>query len=453
LASLFDEPVDEEALRRSAPLAERLRPRTFDEVLGQPQLLGEGAALRQQIDEDRLRSVILWGPPGTGKTTIARLLAERSEARFVPFSAVLSGVKELRAACREAEAHRRHGSRTLLFIDEIHRFNKAQQDAFLPFVESGDVILVGATTENPSFSLNPALQSRTLVLRVDPLDEDAMVALCERALADDDRGYGSLGLSVAVEAMAGLVRFAAGDARRFLTALEAVVAVHPIGLDLISKEEVERVLDRPIPVHDRGGDRHFDLLSAFHKSMRNSDVDAALYYMVRMLEAGEDPLVIVRRMLAFAAEDVGTADPQALSIAHNALESVRFLGLPEGRLAMGNACVYLSLAPRSNAVLRALDAAKQAVLEDPGAEVPKALRNAPTALARSMGHGAGYVYAHDTESAVADLQCLPDSLEGRRFFVPTGRGFEAKIQQRMRQIQAAQAGEARARVEEGDSAG
>ena len=420
---------------RFAPLAERMRPRNFDEVLGQDELLGADAPLRRALAEGRFTSCVLWGEPGTGKTTIARLLAQASSARFVAFSAVLSGIKDLRLVCAEAEQAKARGRRTLLFVDEIHRFNKAQQDAFLPWVEKGDVILVGATTENPSHALVPALQSRLLIQRLHLLKPADIIQLLERAIADRERGLGGRELELPLEALRKIALFAAGDARRALTALENVAASAK-DAETLSAQHVERVLGRPLPVLDKNGEEHFNLLSAFHKSLRNSDPDAALYWMLRLLEGGEDPLVLVRRMLAFAAEDVGLADPQALRIALAALESVRFLGMPEGRLAMGNACVYLAIAPRSNAVYAALEKAQAALREHPRAAVPMALRNASTKLDRDAGYGEGYVYAHDTQAGVADLDCLPEELAGASFYVPTGRGLEERIAQRLAEIQA-----------------
>ena len=418
------------------PLAERMRPRSLDQVVGQADLLASDAALRRALDQDRLSSIVLWGPPGCGKTTIARLIAHEVDARFVPFSAVLSGVKELRAICVEAERAQAAGERTLLFVDEIHRFNKSQQDAFLPFVERGDVLLVGATTENPSFELNPALQSRVRVLRLAPIAREELISLCRSALADEEHGLGARRLEVDDEALEAIAVYAVGDARRALTALEAATASLADG-DRLTHEGVEKAIQRPVPIHDKGGESHFDQLSAFHKSLRNSDPDAAMYWMQRLLAGGEDPLVLLRRMCAFAAEDIGTADPQAMQIVASAIDNVRFLGLPEGRMAMGVACVYLALAPRSNAVYRAQKAIDDAIREAPGATVPMHLRNAPTSLMSELGYGSGYVYAHDVEGGVADMDCLPEELAGRTFYEPGPRGFEKRIRERIAELREA----------------
>ncbi len=421
--SLFEKP--------GAPLAERMRPQTLDEVLGQGELLDEGGRLRSLLRAEVPPSVVFYGPPGVGKTTLALLLAKEVEADFLAFSAVLSGVKELRAACARAGEARRVGRRTMLFVDEIHRFNKGQQDALLPFVESGDVILCGATTENPGFAVNPALLSRVQVLRLEALDEEALRALQERALADRERGLGELGLELEPAATEAIAYLGLGDARRVLNLLEACAHSLPEGEKRITKAFVESVAGTLVPVHDKGGDSHFDLLSAFHKSLRNSDPDAALYYMVRALEAGEDPMVLLRRMVAFASEDVGLADPNALQLAMAALEAVRFLGLPEGRLAMGEACVYLAVAPRSNTVYKALGRARGAFIKKPGARIPMHLRNSPTSIHKAAGAGEGYIYAHDTEEGVAPMECLPEDIRGHKFYQPGERGFEKRIAERL----------------------
>lgn len=435
MSGLYDDMSPEELpADEHSPLAERMRPRDFDEVLGQEHLVGKDAPLRRALEEDRLGSILLWGPPGVGKTTLARMLAEKVDAVYAPFSAVLSGVKDLREVCRVAVERRKRGKRTLLFVDEIHRFNKSQQDAFLPYVEKGDVILVGATTENPSFELNAALLSRVTVHTLEPLTRDDLVTLLERTLADAERGLGAQGIDAEPDALMALAHQAAGDARKALTALEHSLASLRATETRLTKAHVEEALSRPILLHDKSGEEHFNLLSAFHKSLRNSDPDAALYYMVRLLSAGEDPLVLVRRMVAMAAEDVGTADPQALTVALNALHAVRFLGLPEGRLAMGEAAVYLSLAPRSNAVYRALQACDEALREEPGARVPMHLRNAPTRFMKDQGYGKGYQYAHDVEGGVADMGCLPDELAGRCFYQPGDRGFEKRIRERLLEL-------------------
>ncbi len=421
------------------PLAERLRPRTLDEVVGQAEVVGEGAFLRRAIAEDRVPSLVLWGPPGSGKTTLARILARATSCRFVPFSAVTSGIKEVKAVMSDAARLRRADSRrSLVFIDEIHRFNRAQQDAFLPYVEKGDIVLVGATTENPSFEVNAALLSRCRVVVLKPLSPEEIGRVLERALADGEDGLGGLqGLpEVADDALEALAQLASGDARRALNLLELVVddaissATARVGL-----EEVRRVEQRKTLLYDKSGEEHFNLISALHKSLRESDAQAAVYWLARMLEAGEDPLYIARRMVRFASEDVGLADPKALSQALDAWESYQRLGSPEGELALAQAAVYLAVAPKSNALYRALGAARRTVQERPAEGVPMTIRNAPTRLMKEVGYGKGYVYAHDTEDAVGGLDCLPESLQGTRFYEPTERGVEARIGERMREIE------------------
>jgi putative ATPase len=413
------------------PLADRMRPCTLAEFLGQDHLVGADKALRRAIESGKTGSLILFGPPGVGKTTLAQLIAQHSGLHFVPFSAVLSGVKDVREAVAEAEQRQqREGKGTLLFIDEIHRFNKAQQDAFLPFVEQGLVVLVGATTANPAFSVIAPLLSRCRVLRLLPIDDDAMQALVARALTDPERGLGRRGLTLTPQAQDRLIAFAAGDARRALTALEAAQATCPDGETLREAAITEAIQQRTL-LHDKSGDQHFDLLSALHKSLRNSDVQAAVYWLARFLEADADPLQAARRMVAVAAEDIGLADPMALQIAVAALTALQNMGLPEGRLPLAEAAIYLAAAPKSNAAYRAIEAAGTAVRQGPQHPVPDHLRNAPTPLAKAWGHGKGFAYAHDFEGAVAPMACLPPAIAEAIFYAPSARGFEAKVKQRM----------------------
>ena len=422
--TLFEKPVQK-------PLAERMRPIDLGEYLGQEHLLGTGKALRDAIEEGKAGSLILFGPPGVGKTTLALLIARASNRNFEQFSAVLNGIKDVRAAVERAEQVRQmEGKGTLLFIDEIHRFNKAQQDAFLPLVESGKVVLVGATTENPAFSVIAPLLSRCRVLRLQALGAEHLSNLIRRALDDPMRGLGKQSLSIDDAAIERLTMLSGGDARRALTILEACSNITEDGAAITLESLMEAAQHRTL-IHDKSGDQHYDLLSAFHKSLRNSDVQACVYWMARMLEAGVDPMQPARRMLAMAAEDIGLADPMALQVATSAFVAVQNLGLPEGRLPLTEAAIYLAQAPKSNAVYRAINAATELVREGEQHEIPLQLRNAVTGLAKDLGHGAGYRYAHDCPDGVAPMQCLPDSLQGRVFFDPTDRGFEAKIRGRM----------------------
>ena len=428
---LFDQdPEPQKGVDPSAPLAERMRPRTLDELIGQESLVGPGRPLREAIERDRLRSIILWGPPGTGKTTLARVIANATRAHFIAFSAVLSGIKEIREVMAEAEqARRRSGRRTILFIDEIHRFNRAQQDAFLPRVESGDIVLIGATTENPSFEVNSALLSRSKVHVLAPLTPDALARILRRALEDADRGLGALGVTATDEAVAGIARYANGDARIALNMLEAAASV--AGDRTIDAAVVADLAQNRSLLYDKTGEEHYNLISALHKSMRNSDPDASVYWLARMVESGEDPLYIARRLVRFASEDVGNADPQALSIAVAAKEAAHFMGMPEGNTALAQAAIYLATAPKSNAVYRAYGDAAEAAANEIAEPVPLHLRNAPTRLMKELNYGKDYRYAHAEADGVADMECLPPAHQGRRFYVPTERGFEQEIRRRI----------------------
>ena len=430
---LFDDPAGAPDRNRS-PLAERMRPRTFDEYVGQQDLLAPGKPLREAIERDLLQSVILWGPPGTGKTSLARLIADTTKAYFIAFSAVLSGIREIRDVMAEAErARRASGRRTILFIDEIHRFNKAQQDAFLPRVESGDIVLIGATTENPSFEVNAPLLSRSQVFVLQPLSEDDTVAILRRALADEERGLGALAISVADEAVRSIARYANGDGRVALNLLEFAAASAPAveGAARIDEAFLKQSIERRALLYDKTGEEHYNLISALHKSMRNSDPDAAVYWLARMIEAGEDPLYIARRLVRFASEDVGNADPQALTVAVAAKEACHFIGMPEGNTALTQAVTYLATAPKSNAVYKAYLRAAQDAHTGRAEPVPLHLRNAPTKLMKQLEYGKDYEYAHDDPNAVTGMDCLPPSLAGRKYYQPTERGFEKEIKRRL----------------------
>ncbi len=427
---------DEPITGPEAPLAERLRPATLDGVVGQREIVGARGFLRRAIAEDRVLSMVLWGPPGSGKTTLARIVAGATESRFVPFSAVTSGIKEVKQVMADAERFRRaDGRRTLVFVDEIHRFNKAQQDAFLPYVERGDIVLVGATTENPSFEVNAALLSRCRVVVLEALAPGDLKLLVERALADTERGLGATGVVLEPEAMDSLIQLASGDARKTYNLLELVVAdAVSGGKRSVAAGAVQRVAQRKVLLYDKSGEEHFNLISALHKSLRESDADAAVYWLARMLEAGEDPNYVARRLVRFASEDVGLADPHALRQTLGAWDAYRRLGSPEGDLALAQATIYLAMAPKSNAVYRAFGAAKKTVAERPADPVPKVIRNAPTRLMKEVGYGDGYVYAHDTEEGIGGLDCLPDSLQGTTFYQPTTRGIEKRIGERLKEI-------------------
>ncbi len=431
---LFGEPAPGDAPAPAAPLADRMRPRTLDEIVGQEHLLGPGKVLRAALERGELHSMVLWGPPGSGKTTLASLMARVAGARFVAFSAVLSGIKEIREVVAEAERERaRRRAPTILFVDEIHRFNRAQQDAFLPHVEKGTVVLVGATTENPSFEVNGALLSRCRVYVLEGLTEAELLVLMRRALADAERGLAALGPEADDAALALVARLSDGDARTALNILELAVRLAPAtdGRRRVTAPGVREAAQRKTLLHDKAGEAHYNLISALHKSLRDSDPDAALYWLTRMLEGGEDRLYIARRLVRFASEDVGNADPRALMLTLAAKEAYDFLGDPEGELALAQAALYLALAPKSNAVYVALDAARADVLAHPAEPVPLHIRNSPTRLMKELGYGQGYQYAHDAPDARVEQEDLPAALRGRQYYHPTDRGLEAELGRRL----------------------
>lgn len=421
---------------QAAPLASRLRPDNLEEYVGQEHLIGKGKILRQLIEKDQISSMIFWGPPGVGKTTLARIIAGQTKAEFVEFSAVTSGIREVKEVMRQAEDNRCMGIRTLLFADEIHRFNKAQQDAFLPFVEKGSIILVGATTENPSFEINSALLSRCKVFILKALGESDLLRLLKHALKSP-KGLGNLRIDIKEEHLSAIARFANGDARTALNTLEMVVfngRMNEQAVLCVDQEVLAQCMDRRSLLYDKNGDEHYNLISALHKSMRNSDPDAAVYWMCRMLDGGEDPLYIARRLVRFASEDVGMADSHALQIAIAAYQACHFLGMPECDVHLTHAVVYLAMAPKSNALYEACEACKKDVRELPAEPVPLQICNAPTGLMKELHYGEGYIYAHDTVEKLSRMQCLPDSLAGRRYYRPKAQGEEEQIKERLDEI-------------------
>lgn len=420
----------------SQPLAARLRPKTLEEYVGQTHLLGKGKVLRRLIESDQISSMIFWGPPGVGKTTLARIIANTTKAAFIDFSAVTSGIKEIRSVMQKAEENRRYGEKTIVFVDEIHRFNKAQQDAFLPFVEKGSIILIGATTENPSFEVNSALLSRCKVFVLQELKTEELVQLLKRALADE-KGFGPQKINIEDELLEMIAVFANGDARTALSTLEMAVLNGDMdagGATTVTRETLEQCTSKKSLLYDKTGEEHYNLISALHKSMRNSDPDAAVYWLARMLEAGEDPLYIARRVTRFASEDIGLADPKALEIAVAAYHACHFIGMPECSVHLTQAVVYMSVAPKSNALYMAYEHAKRDAAKMLAEPVPLVIRNAPTKLMQELNYGKGYQYAHNTEEKLTNMQCLPDSLVGKEYYKPTTQGLEARVKARLDEI-------------------
>lgn len=417
------------------PLAERLRPKTLDEFTGQKHLVGEGMILRSLIESDHIPSMIFWGPPGVGKTTLASIIATQTKAQFITFSAVTSGIKEIKSVMEQAEKNRIFGTKTILFVDEIHRFNKAQQDAFLPFVEKGSIILIGATTENPSFEINNALLSRCKVFVLKALDVNDILALLKRAL-ESEKGFGKEKIKIDGETLELIAAFANGDARNALNTLEMTLLNSPRigGTITVEKSLVEQVVNKKSLLYDKKGEEHYNIISALHKSMRNSDPDAAVYWLARMLEAGEDPLYVARRIVRFASEDIGLADPKALQVAVAAYEASHDIGMPECSVCLTEAVVYMAMSPKSNAMEIAYDTAREDALKQLDEPVPMNIRNAPTKLMKELGYGEGYVYAHDTKEKMAAMDCLPSNLIDRSYYRPTEQGLEAKYKLRLAEI-------------------
>jgi putative ATPase len=437
--SLFDigVPAPSAEDSKGRPLADRMRPETLEEFIGQPHLLGPGKPLRLAIERDEVASMILWGPPGSGKTTLATIVARQTRSRFVKFSAVLAGIREIKDVMAAAEKARAYGQRTTLFIDEIHRFNKAQQDAFLPYVERGDVVLIGATTENPSFEVNSALLSRAKTYLLSPLSTEEIVSLLERALRDEKRGLGGQQIEISEDLLRQIAVFSNGDARAAYNALEAAAAGTTRdgqGRAIVTPQVVEDALQRKMLLYDKAGEEHYNIISALHKSVRNSDPDAAIYWLARMIEAGEDPLYVARRLIRMASEDIGLADPRALEIAMAAQQAVHFVGMPEGNLALAEAAVYLALAPKSNALYTAYGDVQQDVTRTVAEPVPLHLRNAVTGLMSHFGYGKGYQYAHDAPERLTAMSCLPKSLKDRRYYLPSDEGVEKKLKERLERI-------------------